>query len=176
MGEQRAGTQQCTWRCTSIAIPVSTPKLPPTASLWVRTCCPALATRPIRLGGSLHLFCVHSLRRDRRPSCHSSSATAPMLRGIGAGITESQTPTEACIVDTTTGSAGGLSTRLAARCGKPRRRGLGSKHQVSSPSRHSSAQACGAGPYYFPWPNVGFFCQQHKHVSASVRGPSVSCP
>ena len=40
-------------------------------------------------------------------------------------------------------------------------------HHRQAPCRlfDTRCRACGAGPYFFDRPNVGFFCQQHKHVS-----------
>lgn len=38
-------------------------------------------------------------------------------------------------------------------------------HQSGRRLFPTACQACGDGPYFFPWPRVGFFCQQHKHVS-----------
>jgi hypothetical protein len=34
-------------------------------------------------------------------------------------------------------------------------------------------QACNHGPYWFPVRNVGFFCQQHKHVSSEASSEVV---
>ncbi|KAL4858239.1 hypothetical protein ACK3TF_001722 [Chlorella vulgaris] len=112
---------------------------------------------PLTVLGQAHELIVGWMSWGSKGRAHSSAygdVQVLPFRGISAGITESQLSTEACSADTTTGSAEGLCTQLAARYGKPRRVGL-----------DSTSRACGAGPYYFPWPNVGFFCQQHKHLA-----------
>ncbi|KAI3425879.1 hypothetical protein D9Q98_007852 [Chlorella vulgaris] len=48
--------------------------------------------------------------------------------------------------------------------------------QCRGPLYATRCKACGAGPYYFPWPNVGFFCQQHKHIPQQMAHGPVGHP